>query len=279
MSRGGSAAILAFVVGTGLGGAQPAAPAAPPASVYRFEGGRWFDGRTFVGTTFYSIDGVLSRTGPPGAPTIDLKGGYVVPPFADAHNHYIAGPHDIDRILGEYLRDGIFYAKNPASIRRDTLKIADRINRRDSVDVVFANAGITASGGHPVRLYEQDLRKVKTPGPDGTFANVGYYIIDTRDDLESKWPAILAEAPDFIKVHLLYSEEFAQRRDDPPSTATGASIRSSCPPSSPRPTGRGCGCPATSRRRRTSARPWPPGSMRSTTCRATIQSPRTPIGS
>jgi hypothetical protein len=215
MPRGSSATLLAFVVGTGLGGADPAVRAAPPASVYRFEGGRWFDGRTFVGTTFYSIDGVLSRTGPPGAPTIDLKGGFVVPPFADAHNHYIAGPHDIDRILGEYLRDGIFYAKNPASIRRDTLKIADRINRRDSVDVVFANAGITASGGHPVRLYEQDLRKVKTPGPDGTFANLGYYIIDTREDLENKWPAILADAPDFIKVHLLYSEEFAKRRDDP----------------------------------------------------------------
>lgn len=188
---------------------------APQAPAYKFVGGRWFNGRAFERTVFYAVDGVLSRTGPAQASVVDLQGGFVVPPFADAHNHYIAGPRDIDRILGEYLRDGIFYAKNPASIRRDTQQIADRINRRDSVDVVFANAGITASGGHPVRLYEETLRKVKTPGPDGTFADLGYTIIDTREDLERKWPAIVAQAPDFIKVHLLYSEEFEKRRADP----------------------------------------------------------------
>src|SRR5262245_44436581 len=84
-----------------------------PAPAYRFANGVWFDGRGFAPATFYSRDGVLSRSGPADAVLVDLKGGFVVPPFADAHNHYIAGPHDIDRILAEYLRDGIFYAKNP----------------------------------------------------------------------------------------------------------------------------------------------------------------------
>jgi len=169
---------------------------APQAPAYKFVGGRWFNGRAFERTVFYAVDGVLSRTGPAQASVVDLQGGFVVPPFADAHNHYIAGPRDIDRILGEYLRDGIFYAKNPASIRRDTQQIADRINRRDSVDVVFANAGITASGGHPVRLYEETLRKVKTPGPDGTFADLGYTIIDTREDLERKWRTVFVSRLD-----------------------------------------------------------------------------------
>jgi imidazolonepropionase-like amidohydrolase len=206
----GVVAVVVFSASSGRVGRAASAPVA-----YRFVHGRWFDGRGFVDATFYSVDGVLSRRGPDGATVIDLKGGFVVPPFADAHNHYIAGPRDIDRILAEYLRDGIFYAKNPASIRRDTLKIADKINRKDSVDVIFANAGITASGGHPVRLYEQILRNVKTPGPDGTFENLAYYIIDTKEDLERKWPMILADAPDFIKAHLLYSEEFEKRRADP----------------------------------------------------------------
>jgi Amidohydrolase family len=211
-----SAALLCLAALATLAAALPSSLAAPaPAPrLYKFVGGKWFDGRGFVRAVFYSLDGVLARSGPAQASVVDLKGGFVVPPFADAHNHYIAGPHDIDRILDEYLRDGIFYAKNPASIRRDTLQISDRINRVSSVDVVFANAGITASGGHPVRLYEETLRKVKTPGPDGSFENLAYVIIDTKEDLENKWPRILADAPEFIKVHLLYSEEFEKRRAD-----------------------------------------------------------------
>src|SRR5205085_1656478 len=41
------------------------------------------------------------------------------------------------------------------------------------------------------------------------------YTIDTVADLDRKWPAIKADAPDFIKTYLLYSEEFAKRKDDP----------------------------------------------------------------
>ena len=56
---------------------------------------------------------------------------------------------------------------------------------------------------------------MKTPGPDGTFENLAYVIIDDENDLRKKWPAILADHPDFIKVHVLYSEEFEKRRADP----------------------------------------------------------------
>jgi imidazolonepropionase-like amidohydrolase len=188
----------------------------PPKTSFKLVNGRWFDGTGFKRRVVYVVGGLLAEK-PAGAidDVVDLKDGYVVPPFCDAHNHYIAGPHDIDKILREYLRDGIFYAKNPASIKRDTDKIRDLINKPDSVDVVFANAGLTATGGHPVRLYEEYLAKVKKPGPDGTFENLGYIIIDNAADLDKKWPGIMAEAPDFIKGHLLYSEEFEKRRDDP----------------------------------------------------------------
>ena len=196
---------------------QPQAlPSPVKDKVCKLVNGRWFDGTAFRRRVFYAAGGVLTVKAPAAVDeVVDLKDGYVVPPFGDAHNHYIAGPHDIDNILRQYLRDGIFYAKNPASIARDTGKIKDKINRPDGVDVVFANAGITASGGHPVRLYEEYLRKVKTPGPDGTFENLGYVIIDNDADLQKKWPMIMAGAPDFIKGHLLYSEEFETRRNDP----------------------------------------------------------------
>ena len=188
----------------------------PAKGTFEFTNGQWFDGQKFRHRIFYSVDGILTSKKPQTIDeVIDLKGGYVVPPFGDAHNHYIAGPHDIDRILDQYLRDGVFYAKNPASIYRDTEQIKTVINKPDSVDVIFANAGITASGGHPVKLYDKILVKVKTPGADGTFENLAYYIIDNKEDLERQWPLIIADRPNFIKTHLLYSEEFEKRRDDP----------------------------------------------------------------
>jgi len=195
---------------------DPPRAASGTSKTFRFTNGKWFDGREFVPRTMYSVAGIF-RTQPPSGvdETADLEGGWVVPPFADAHNHYISGPFRVDEILAQYIAEGVFYAKNPASIRRDTVKIADRINRPDSVDVVFANAGLTASGGHPVKLYEKFLNKVKTPGPDGTFENLAYVILDDEADLKKKWPAILADHPDFIKAHLLYSEEYEKRRRDP----------------------------------------------------------------
>ncbi len=188
----------------------------PASKTFEFTNGQWFDGQKFERRTFYSVNGVFSGKKPPTVDeVVDLKNGYVVPPFADAHNHYIAGPHDIQKILDQYLNDGIFYAKNPASIHRDTEMIKGLINKPDSVDVTFANAGITATGGHPVKLYEVYLAKKKKPGPDGHFDNLAYYIIDNQADLDRKWPLIVADHPDFIKTHLLYTEEFEKRRDDP----------------------------------------------------------------
>src|SRR5947208_14792089 len=97
---------------------RPASPA--PARSLKLVNGRWFDGRTFRRRVFYAAGGVLTGTAPAAVEeTVDLKDGYVVPPFGDAHNHYIAGPHDIDAILGQYLRDGIFYAKSPARRARN----------------------------------------------------------------------------------------------------------------------------------------------------------------
>jgi Amidohydrolase family len=217
MNRRAARMVLAVVCLLGLCAAHPAQEPAPSeAKTYAFVGGSWFDGKTFEPATFYSVAGTLTRSAPQHIDeTIELDGGFVVPPFGDAHNHTLSGPHDLDAILLENLRDGVFYVKNPASIPRDTQQILDRVNRPDSVDVTFAGGGLTAPGGHPVVLYEKHLRAVKKPGPDGTFADLAYFEVGSEEDLERKWPLLAAGKPDFIKTHLLYSEEFEQRRDDP----------------------------------------------------------------
>ncbi len=188
----------------------------PARKRYKFINGQWFDGRKFGRRVFYSVDGVLTAKPPRKVDeVIDLKGGFVVPPFGDAHNHYIAGPGNVEVSLRDYLKDGILYVKNPSSIARDTNQIKSRINKPDSVNVVFSNGVLAASGAHPVALYEKTLSKYRKPGPDGTFENLAYYIIDTEADLEKKWPLILADKPDFIKTNLLYSEEYEKRLNDP----------------------------------------------------------------
>src|SRR5262245_13765523 len=93
---------------------------------YKFVNGHWFDGNKFQDRVLYSVDGTFATNPPQRIDNeVDLKGGFVIPPFGDAHNHWISGPFKIDEILHQYLTDGIFYAKNPASIARDTDKIKD----------------------------------------------------------------------------------------------------------------------------------------------------------
>jgi hypothetical protein len=124
------------------------------AETIEWRNGRWFDGQGFVARTFYSVDGVLTETKPPGiASSVDLSGKFVVPPFGDAHHHGIDSAEGLDAKIARFVEHGIFYVKNP-NVIPDLLtpEVRQRLNRPDSIDVVFSNGGLTASGGHPVKL-------------------------------------------------------------------------------------------------------------------------------
>ena len=51
--------------------------------------------------------------------------------------------------------------------------------------------------------------------------NDAYYIIDTAEDLENKWQKILDGKPDFIKIYLLGSENFEEKRKNIPNISLG----------------------------------------------------------
>jgi len=198
---------------------------------YAFVNGRWFDGRQFQAATFYTVDGRLTTTKPALVEEeIDLKEGFVVPPFGEAHNHNVEGPWNLEKTTARYLHDGVFYVKNPDSIRDFTAQIAGRINKPTSIDVTFANAGLTSSGGHPIPLYEQVLRESRYKAfigdvPAGWFKNRGYVVIDSEADLDRQWAGIMAEKPDFLKVYLAHSEEMPRR-----SHADGGAVRKGLDP-------------------------------------------------
>jgi len=183
---------------------------------YKFVNGQWFDGKGFQRKTFYSAGGVLTESKPRKIDeVVDLQNGFVVPPFGDAHNHNIEKEFNLAKQIRAYLNDGIYYVKIPNNIHQFSALIADKINNPASIDVVFANGGLTSSGGHPVRLYEDILSQNAYRGvAKGWFDGKAYHLIDSEADLQSKWPSIVADKPGFIKTYLLYSDEYEARRVD-----------------------------------------------------------------
>jgi amidohydrolase family protein len=189
-------------------------PSDPP--IYEFRNGYWFDGRRFRAATVWTAYGHLTNRRPePVDSVIDLGGRYVVPPFAEAHNHN-AVPSDTG-IAHRYLAAGIFYVKNPNNFPRERDSAIGRFNVPTSIDVMFSNAALTGPGGHPEDLVRRNIaRGIWTPSDgDGSF----YFSVGSPADVELKWPAIVASKPDFIKTYLLFSEEYAQRLAD--STTIG----------------------------------------------------------
>ncbi|MEP6636555.1 MAG: amidohydrolase family protein [Acidobacteriota bacterium] len=181
-------------------------------SSYEFTNGNWFDGQKFVTRKFYSVGGVLTARKPAHVDRVfDLTGKYVVPPFGEAHNHNLEWSSDeqFARIKRMYLDGGVFYVKNPNSLLRSKEPTAARINTPTSVDGVLSNGGLTGAGGHPIEIVTPKRGFLPTDGEGGF-----YYVIDNVGDLDRKWPAIVAGKPDFIKTYLLYSEEFAKRKND-----------------------------------------------------------------
>lgn len=182
---------------------------------YEFVNGRWFDGQKFIAKKFYTVGARLTSKKPSRIDSvIDLTGKYVVPPFGEAHNHNVEwnNAETFARTTRMYLEAGVFYVKNPNNLPRARAPLHGKINIPTSIDVVFANGGLTAFGGHPLGVVRRNLERggMTTEDAEGAF----YFTIDNLADLDRKWETIKAGRPDFIKTYLQYSEEYAKRKDD-----------------------------------------------------------------
>ena len=102
-------------------------------------------------------------------------------------------------------------------VPRLSKQIAPFVNTATSVDAVFAHGGITASGGHPIRLYNTLAQRGLLDGMSAAdLINEAYFVVDTLDDLDCQWPRIMATRPDLIKTYLLYTDDLDRlpaRRD------------------------------------------------------------------
>lgn len=186
---------------------------ASTAPTFALVNGNWIVGDRIVHQPRYMVNGVI-RDGAAVRPdsTIDLGNGFVIPPFGEAHNHNIESSSRVDALIARYLRDGVFYVENPDVLPRSRAALAGKVNTPRGVDVVFANGGLTASGGHPIEIVRRNIARGIWTEADGDGAF--YWTIDNLDELRRKWPAIIEQRPDFIKVYLLYSAQSEARASD-----------------------------------------------------------------
>jgi imidazolonepropionase-like amidohydrolase len=184
--------------------------------------GLWWDGRGFrPEAEVHCLGGLLARKRPQvPTETIDLAGGFVVPPLGDAHSHNFAN----NEMLASYLKDGVFYAQdmgNSARNRRSP-NVALRFNRPDSVDVAWADASITSTLGHPFSVFEglalgiYGSPQLASPEKQAELKisrkaeGDAYVFADDPQMLASVWPKYLALRTELIKVILSSSENHAE---------------------------------------------------------------------
>lgn len=182
--------------------------------IYKFENGNWFDGKRFEPGTFYSVHGVLSKNKPNTVDkVVDLKGGYVIPPFGDAHTHNLDGLFNLERLVQGYLDEGTFYVQVLGNNSAGALESRLRLNRFDTLDVIYANGMITRTFGHPFMVYEPLAMGIYNPADayrrmdDVKKSRRGlggsYWFFDSKKDVDANWQKVLAAKPDLIKISLL----------------------------------------------------------------------------
>lgn len=189
-----------------------------PKPVLAFEGGKWFDGHRFVEDTWYSIDGRLTRKRPARIDArIDLRRRYVLPPLADAHNHNLQNAWSAATFADDYLRRGIFYSAQLAANTDEIAGYRSLLGGAGRVDVLWAEATLSSSDGHPLGLALAGAKQAGMPAVPEDYIDKAFWAIDTRADLDKKWSKIAASQPKLIKVIVVDDAHAAAQRKDPSS--------------------------------------------------------------
>ena len=212
MSKSGLASLACLLAACGTPHASPSPSPSPPTPIashgVEYRGGVWFDGSKFVPRTMYVAEGVLYARAPTQIDSIvDLAGGYVVPPFSDAHQHLL-DPR-IDQTIATQLRAGIFYLKDQGSAPIIRRMIDPALNKPTAFDFIGANQGWTSPGGHPVEV----IKRGASAGPFAAFIRdsldpATVMQVETAADIDKRWAYFLAGKPDFVKIYLFRSENY-----------------------------------------------------------------------
>lgn len=175
--------------------------------------GHWYQDGNFVAQTWYVQDGMLTQRKPAEIrESVDLQGGFVVPPYAEAHNHNLQNPWLAQNFHQRYLNDGVFYGLMMCGSHQsyaDTKAILSR----QPLGIEVVGACISSSDGHPLRMA---LRT--EPGqPEVTAEEVydqSFIVVDTLDDIAAKWPIFSDNEASWVKIILVHHERTERRGEE-----------------------------------------------------------------
>lgn len=194
------------------------------AKIYEFKNGQWFDGKNFKRQTMYSVEGFFTKKKPSKIDeTVDLQNGFVIPPLADAHTHNLDGNYNLEKIINDYLAEGTFYVQVLCNYATGAKQAKPFLNKPASLDVVYANGGLTSTLGHPFLAYEpralgiyapadweKNMEKIKL---SRIGENNAYWFFDSKSDVDAKWEKFLAQKPDLVKIFLLDAENHETKKN------------------------------------------------------------------
>ena len=199
-----------------LGAAAAAQPAGPPKDgpTVAYTHGRWWSGSAFVEGARYVRGGMfVARPARRPDRSVDLAGAYVTPPYADAHNHMAGRASDVSL---RATASGVFYLMNPTILASAAPALRRALQGPGKIDAVLSMGAITAPGGHPEALYVDVLRpRVYPQMAPGDFLGDAFHYVTSPADIAPVLDRLVAQHAQFVKIMLLYSEEYARRKDDP----------------------------------------------------------------
>jgi len=187
-----------------------------------FKNGRWWNGYGYKEGTRYAVGGVLSSKRPAHLDHIlDLHGGYVIPPLAEGHNHWLE-PSKINDYNACYLADGVYYIRDMGNVPFLVDQFRDKVNLPTSVDWTSAMTPFTGPGAHPVEIIDQFVQFGILPKdwkPD--YDAQGEFVVTSEQDIDERFPLLLQQHPSYVKAFLLYSDQYEQSLKDPTKRGNG----------------------------------------------------------
>ncbi len=208
--------------------AQPGAPGA-----VTLTGGFWFDGESFAERTVHVEDGIfVEELSGPADSIVDLAGGYVVPPFGDAHTHMLDGGAQQEALVRQYEADGIYYVQSLGGLSTGAAEARSGFGQPGRLDVLYANGGLTSTLGHPFIAYEpramglgwrEALQRQDEVRSSRRMEGNAYWFMDTPEEVDLQWTDILATEPDLLKIFLLRARDPDHPADPDAMGLTGLS--------------------------------------------------------
>lgn len=182
---------------------------ASPAMAIELRHAQWFDGQKLQRGSLYIQDGRFTAQRPKKVNRLmELRGQFLVPPLAEAHNHNLQSEWGLQRFGQDYLRDGVFYAAMLCADPAGVAPLRPLIDQPETPDVLFATACITSSDGQPLAMLQSGPK----PMPLSEIVDKAVLVMDSPADVAAKWPLIKDRQSDLVKVVLAYHERPELRR-------------------------------------------------------------------